>query len=103
MAAQNVEWRKALEQLFSASVNQQTLEEAAELMVSVSASDRSYHTECLNAIKGGIKAAEAGDESVQALINKSGYQVSSNADALELLKDFESIYLQRFGQVVGKR
>jgi hypothetical protein len=103
MTTQRLPWKKALEQLFSATVNQQTLKDAAELMVSVSVSDPSYHAECLNAIREGIRAAEAGDETVLSLINKSGYQVSSTADAAELLKDFQSTYLEKFNRMTAKK
>lgn len=102
MTIQITKWKNGLEQLFSASVNQQTLEEAAEMMVSVSASDRSYHQECLGALDEGIKAAHAGDRAVIALINKSGYQVSTTTDAAGLLEDFRRIYLKEFRRAVGE-
>lgn len=93
---QNFDWKPALLQLFSATVNQQTLEEAAELMVSVSAADRDYHEECLATLNDAIRAAEAGDEDVIICINKSGYQVSTFDDAIDLLNDFLSIYLEEY-------
>lgn len=93
MPANTVNWKENLEQIFSASVNQQTLEEAAELMVSVSASDLTYHEECVHSLEEGIRAANRGETVVIDIINKSGYQVQSATDASELLSDFLRIYL----------
>jgi hypothetical protein len=96
MTAENFNWKAGLADLFGGSVNQQTLEEAAELMVSVSAVDDSYHEECLTMLSEGIRAANAGDSTVRACINKSGYQVSTTADAAKLLDDFRTIYLKEY-------
>jgi len=93
------DWKSALGQLFSASVNQQTLEEAAELMVSVSSGDPGYHEECLFVLDRAISSAESGDVAVIAHINKSGYQVSDVDAALELLRDFRSVYLDEFNRL----
>lgn len=92
MNARPSQWREDLEQLFAATVNQQTLEEAADLMVSVSTSDESYHAECLTAIDQGINAADGGDRSVIDAINKSGYQVTTTEAAADLLRDLRAIY-----------
>jgi hypothetical protein len=99
MTAKATNWQERLEQIFSASVNQQTLEEAAELMVSVSALDLSYHHECMHSLEEGIRAAEAGESVVIGIINSSGYQVQSTTDAHELLSDFLHIYLKEFRRV----
>lgn len=93
MSARPNQWREDLEQLFAATVNQQTLEEAVDLMVSVSASDESYHFECLAAIDQGIGAADGGDRSVIDAINKSGYQIATVDAATDLLRNFRAIYL----------
>lgn len=92
----NFEWKPALLQLFSATVNQHTLEEASELMVSVSAADRDYHEECLATLHEAILASEVGDADVIMCINKSGYQVSTFDDAIDLLNDFLSIYIEAY-------
>ncbi len=92
------DWKTSLFQLFAASVNQQTLEEAAELMVSVSAHDASYHDECVKTLEEAIRSAEAGDDFVISCINKSGYKVTTFDDALELLRDFRAVYLEEFGR-----
>ncbi len=94
-------WREDLQQLFAATVNQQTLEEAVDLMVSVSADDENYHFECLAAINQGINAASGGDQSVIIAINKSGYQVATTDAAAELLRDFRTIYLAAYEQACG--
>ena len=96
MATENFDWKSALADLFGGTVNQQTLEEAAELMVSVSAGDASYHAECLAMLDEGIRAAREGDCSVIGCINKSGYQVSTTEDAVTLLVDFHEIYIAEF-------
>ncbi|MEJ2694484.1 MAG: hypothetical protein P8166_16005, partial [Candidatus Thiodiazotropha sp.] len=85
MSINDLNWRAALQQLFAATVNQQTLEEAAELMVSVSASDEEYHNECLYTLDEAIHAADAGDESIILSINKCGYKVDNLVDAIVLL------------------
>jgi hypothetical protein len=103
MTASARNWKEDLEQIFSASVNQQTLEEAAELMVSISATDSTYHEECVHALEEGIRAANRGDVVVVGIINKSGYQVRSAADADELLRDFLRIYLSEFSKVTGRQ
>lgn len=95
------QWRDTLEQLFAATVNQQTLEEAADLMCTVSSVDEGYHLECLNAIDAGISAASDGDESIVGLINKSGYQVATTAGAVDLLSDFRAIYLAAYERAKG--
>ncbi|WGO98309.1 hypothetical protein QFX18_20065 [Saccharophagus degradans] len=98
MVLDSFDWKTALQQLFAATVNQQTLEEASELMVSVSASDEEYHNECLHVLDEAIRAANSGDDSVMACINKSGYKVSNLNDAAELLRDFRIVYLEEYRQ-----
>lgn len=100
MESTEFNWKNALAQLFAATVNQQTFEEAAELMVSVSASDRSYHDECLTVFDEAIRASNAKDSSIISCINRSGYQVSTYEDASDLLKQFHDIYLKEFNQAV---
>jgi hypothetical protein len=101
MPTTEFDWKAALEQLFAATVNQQTLEEAAELMVSASSVDPSYHEECLFVLDTAIASAEAGDEIVITCVNKSGYQVADTGEALELLRDFRSTYLAEFRRSSG--
>lgn len=101
MTANDFDWREALAQLFAATVNQQTLEEAVELMVSVSASDRGYHEECMHVLDSAIASAASGRDEVIAPINKSGYQVSDANAALELLQEFRALYVDEFSRTVG--
>lgn len=96
MKVKDFDWRAGLADLFGGTVNQQTLEEAAESMVSVSVRDESYHYECLAMLSEGARAAAAGDSSVMASINRSGYQVSTNDAASKLLLDFRMIYLTEY-------
>lgn len=95
MEALTFDWKSGLNDLFGGSVNQQTLEEAAEQMASVSKLDDSYHEECLMMLNEGIRSANLGDSSIIESINKSGYQVSSTADAARLLTDFRKIYIDQ--------
>jgi hypothetical protein len=97
------DWKKSLARLFAATVNQESLEDAAELMVSVSARDSSYHAECLATLRGGIKACDSGDEDVISAIGRSGYTVSSLGEAKELLMEFLGIYEDSYHQAVGKK
>lgn len=92
------DWKASLVTLFAATVNQEPLEDAADLMVSVSARDSSYHAECLATLKGGIQACDTGDTEVIFAINKSGYKVASLEEAKDLLMDFLEIYEQRYHQ-----
>lgn len=89
-------WQEKLGDLFSASVNQQTLEEAAELMVSVSEDDIEYHSECLNTLKSAIRACENGSSEAIDQINKSGYQVTTVEGAKKILEDFLEIYQEEY-------
>jgi hypothetical protein len=89
-------WKDALEQLFAATVNQEPLEDAAQLMASFSLVDESYHDECLVLFKKGKSLANDKDESIIKYINKSGYSVSSFDQAHALLADFEMEYLKAY-------
>jgi hypothetical protein len=90
-------WKQNLERLFSASVNQGTLEDAADLIAHVSARDVSYHAECMHALEQGIRAADAGDSVVVDIINTSRYRVDSASEAGEMLREFLQIYLAAYG------
>lgn len=94
------DWKVSLARLFAATVNQEPLEDAADLMVSISARDAGYHAECLATLNGGIQGCDAGEEDVISAINKSGYKVASLEKAKELLAEFLRIYEQRYRQVV---
>lgn len=96
MTTEKFDWKSSLAELFSATVNQQTIEEAVELMLSVSAEDSSYHNECLLMLDEGLQAAREGDSSVISCINKSGYQVLTTTDAAALLLDFRETYLTEY-------
>lgn len=91
-------WQEMLGELFAASVNEQTLEEAAEQMVFVSEDNPEYHDRYLRAIDGGLKASRDGDNAVISIINRSGYQVGDTEAAFEVLTEFRQIYLQKYKQ-----
>lgn len=92
-------WITFLGELFSATVNQQTLEEAVELMLLVSGSNREYHRHCVETLDLAIAAAKRGNEAVIPEINRSGYRVASAEEALRLLTDFRQIYLSGHEQL----
>lgn len=98
MSITNESWESDLSRIFASSVNQQSLEEAAELIVDVSMDDQEYHNIFINAIDQGIRAANDGDKRVMGFINKSGYKVNSLMQALDVLSDFKEIYLREFEQ-----
>lgn len=93
------DWQTSLARLFAATVNQEPLEDAADLMVSVSARDSTYHEECLATLKGGIQGCDNSEAGVIAAINKSGYKVASLEEAKELLVEFLEIYEHKYRQV----
>jgi hypothetical protein len=94
------DWKASLATLFAATVNQEPLEDAADLMVSVSARDASYHAECLSTLEGGIHACDSSDTAVLSAINKSGYKVATLDEAKELLVEFLEIYEQRYREAI---
>jgi|SRR5690554_4077154 len=98
MSVANVSWESDLSKIFASSVNQQSLEEAAELIVDVTRDDLEYHNVFINVINQGIRAVNNGDKRVISCINKSGYKVNSLKQALDLLLDFKEIYLREFDQ-----
>ncbi len=96
-------WQETLGELFEASVNEQTLEQAAAQMVFVSEDNPEYHDLYLAAIDGGLKAASSGDHTVVGIINRSGYQVGGLEAAFELLTEFRNIYLRTFRQATESK
>lgn len=96
MKISKFDWQRNLADLFQATVNQQSLEEAADLMVSVSAANLQYHEECLGTLDQALMASSRGENSAVACINTSGYQVATPEEALELLEDLKRIYLERY-------
>jgi len=89
-------WQEDLGDLFSATVNQQSLEEAAEMMVSVSEDDLEYHNTCVSTLNSAIQSCKSGSSEAIAQINKSGYQVDSVEKAQKILEDFLLIYLNEY-------
>ncbi|SEL93818.1 hypothetical protein SAMN05216359_1301 [Roseateles sp. YR242] len=97
------DWKASLARLFAATVNQEPLENAADLMVSVSARDASYHTECVATLEGGIQACDKGETEVLSAINQSGYKVGTLDEAKELLVEFLEIYEQRYREAMTSK
>ncbi len=91
-------WKENLKDLFAATVNQQSIEEAAEMMASVGVSDEEYHRECVFTLDEAMRAVKVGDSYVIDCINKSGYQVRDISSALVLLGDFKEAYLKEFSR-----
>lgn len=63
-------WENNLGDLFSATVNQQSLEEAVEMMVSVSEDDLEYHNTCIATLNSAILSCQNGNDETIALIIK---------------------------------
>ncbi|WP_122687687.1 hypothetical protein [Pseudomonas viridiflava] len=91
-------WKENLSDLFAATVNQQTIEEAAEVMASVGVSDEGYHRECIFKLDEAMRAIKAGDNYVIDCINRSGYQVGDIGSTLVLLGDLKDAYLKEFSK-----
>ena len=82
--------------LFAATVNQETLETASELMVDVSYDDFEYHQACINIFDSAIESCKGNDMDIIKCINRSGYKVNDFESALTLLKDFKKVYLTEY-------
>jgi|SRR5882757_5628830 len=94
------DWKTPLSAIFGGAINQEPLEDAADLMVSVSARDPGYHSENLAALQAGIQACDNGSTDVISVIHKSGYRVSSLEEAKELLVEFLGIYEEKYRQAI---
>jgi hypothetical protein len=90
-----MEWLETLTDIFAGYVNQQTLEEGVVQMVFVCSGNPEYHSRFLDAIEHGLEATRTENSSVLAVINKSGYRVSTMREASDLLLEMRSLYLQR--------
>jgi hypothetical protein len=82
----------SLEQLFGAFVNQGTLEEAAEMMVTLAARYPEIEFEFYEALSSGITAAARNDESVVLAVNMSGYRVRTAHEAGELCSELLQLF-----------
>lgn len=89
-------WEDGLKNLFAGMLNQEPLQDAAELMVTFSSVDQRYHAECQYLFEKAKALAREGDDAIISYINVSGYKVSSFEEALELINDFEREYLEAF-------
>lgn len=99
--AVDFDWRGALRVLFAGTVNQQTLEEAAELMVYISTRTPKHHEEYLYVLDASIEVTSSGSDELFPSINTSGYRVYDTAGALELLSDFRKIYVDEYERALG--
>lgn len=100
---ENLNWNSTLADLFASVVNQQTFEEAAQMMVFVSEDDKSYHKLWLTALDEGIRAARNRNPAVVDCINNSGsgYRAVDADDAAELLVTFRDIYIKEYQDATG--
>lgn len=99
----SLEWKEHLLDIFAATVNQQTLEEAAEDMASLSFCYPGLHEDYLRTFDFSIKALQAGDNYPVECVNRSGYKVRDAESALELVEDLRGIYMRIYmaGEVEG--
>ena len=100
MNVEGYSWKLALSDLFGGTVNQQTLEEAADLMVSVSIGNFNYHMDCISMLDSGLLAAKEGDSSLIDCINKSGYKVSSAEEAGRIIQELREIYMDAYNKSI---
>ena len=89
-------WQEKLGELFGATVNQDTLEEAALMMVVASSNNFEYHNECVTVLKSAIDSCEKGETDSISEINKSGYTVNSPESAKEILSNLLETYLKEY-------
>ncbi|NBF08445.1 hypothetical protein [Pseudomonas sp. Fl4BN1] len=90
------EWREHLLDMFAGTVNQQTLEEAAEEMASLSFCYPGFHENYLRTFDFAIDALRSGDNYPIECINRSGYKAHDVEGALELIEDFKTLYIKFF-------
>lgn len=93
-----INWHDGLEQLFAATLNQEPLEDASQLMASISSHDQEYHKECLFLFEKAKGLAQDRNKLIIGYINKSGYKVVSYEEALHLIMDFEAEYMRAFSE-----
>jgi hypothetical protein len=86
----------SLEQIFAASVNQGTLENAAEEMAANALCYSGLEAEFTQVLESAIDAGSRGEPYVLDAVNRSGYQVASPQEGAllcsELLKAFKKAY-----------
>ena len=91
-------WTETLLDVFSAYINQGTIEEGVSQMVFVSSDSPEQHEAFCDALFEGIQAASSSDSRIRDIINSSGYQASSDEEAVALIKEVEVAYLKRFNE-----
>jgi len=76
-----------LEQIFAASVNQSTLEDAADEMAANALCDPELKAEYTQALEAAVEAGNHGEQYVVTAVNKSGYQVTTPQDGALLCSE----------------
>ncbi|WP_286546378.1 hypothetical protein [Variovorax fucosicus] len=82
---------ETIENIFGAYVNQDTLEDAATWLASNARADAAYREEVLVALRDAEERGTAGDSSVIAAVNRSGYLVSNSDEAVELVRELRCL------------
>lgn len=90
------DWKEHLFDMFAATVNQQTLEEAAEDMASLSFCYPGFHEGYLRTFDFAISALRSGDAYPFECINRSGYKAYDVESALELVEGLREIYMRNY-------
>ena len=86
---------ETLDNIFSAYVNQGTLEEAAAWMADLTRNHPELAEEFITALQNGMAAASKGDRSVIKAVNAGGYQVSTTQEAGEYCLKLLSLYTKQ--------
>lgn len=96
------EWKERFLDMFAATVNQQTLEEAAEDMASLSFCYPGFHDDYLRTFDFAISALRSGDAYPFECINRSGYKAYDVESALELVEGLRDIYMKNYAGGEGE-
>ena len=83
-----------LDQIFGAFVNQTTLEEAADWMADVSASDPNLFTQIQTCLNEGMRLGAEGDLKVVHAVHRSGYRVSTPNEAGDYCSELLTLFMK---------
>jgi hypothetical protein len=87
---------ETLTNIFAGYINQQTLEEGVEGMIFVSEDSPQWHRRFDEAMTYGLEMARKGDSVIVGIVNRSGCQVGTSEEALNLLQELVQLYGERY-------
>ncbi len=86
---------ETLDNIFASYVNQNTLEEAATWMATLTRNHPEMAEDFITALQHGMDAASKNDRSVIQAVNASGYQVSTAKEAGEYCLKLLGLYTKQ--------